>query len=336
MPDEAVATSTQTPAETGSTATVATTAPVTTVTQPAQADAFDVSDYIAKDGKFTERFKELVPEDLRSNKVYDIFTDTQSLLKYVGNASVELGKYRSGKGVLPINEKSTPTEIDNFRVAMGVPKDGTGYQYKPPEDISSEDLSPEFLKGTFDELNKAHYTPAQAAVAMNIFENHLRTVEKAVDEELARQVSDAENKFNGEYGDQAPVRVELAKEFITKVVGHWNKGKYEELFGKEVKDDKGNVIGRSGGINVPEFAGLNVLLNDLFASVQEKFGIEDSGLIPEGTGTAAKSLKQQVEDAEKEVYDNVKLKSSLDKRDRDRYDQLVAQRDMLMKRLHPV
>jgi len=336
MPEEAEATPTPTPVDTGSTATVSTTA---TETATPAATEFDISNYIAPDGKFKEGHKEaLVPEELRGNKLYDLFPDIQGIMKMAGHQSIELGKYRSGKGVLPLTDKSSPTERENWRIAHGVPKDGTGYQYKPPDDISSEDLSPQFLTEVFDGFNKANYTPTQVNVAMDLFANHLRTIEKAVDDELAKAVSDADDRLNTEWGDKREMRTNLAKEFITRAAGNWDKGKYEELFGKEIQipnADGTTTTAREGGINDPEFAPLRPLLMDLFANIQEKYGVEDSALVPEGVGVAAKSLQQQLEEADRLVYDNVKLKESLDTRDRAKYEELLKQRDALYKRLYP-
>lgn len=335
MTEPAVATPTATPAPAGSTPTAATPA---TPAAPAAAPAadFDITKYIEPSGKFKEGYKDaLVPEELRGNKFYDIFSDIQGVIKAAGHESVELGKYRAGKGVLPLTDKSTPAEIDNWRMAHGVPKDATGYQWQAPQDISTEDLSPEFTKQVFEGFNKAHFTPAQANVAMEMYAGHLREIEKAVDQEVAREISDAQSKFDGEYGDQAPVRVQLAKEFITNVAGHWDKGKYEALFGKEEKLEDGTVV-RVGGINDPELTPIRIMLIDLFANVQEKFGLEDSGLIPEGGGTPTKGLAQQLEDAKDEVFKNVNLQQSLDPRDRKRYEEMVEKRDKLYKRVYPV
>jgi hypothetical protein len=300
-----------------------------------QTQTFNVGDYIASDGKFTDRFKEIIPEDLRGNKVYDIFSDVQGLTKYVGNAASELGKYRAGKGVMPITDKSSQQEIDAWHIAHGVPKDSTGYTWKAPEEISIEDLSPEFTKATFDEFHKNHFTPKQVESTMNMYAQHIQSIEKAVDEEMSKRVSDAENRMRGEYGDQFDAKVNLAKEFITNVSGHWDKAKYEHLFGKEAKLEDGTTA-RIGGINDPEYADMRVLLIDLFANIQEKYGIEDSALTPESTGQPHKSLEQQVADADKEIYENVKLRESLDHRDREKYEELIKKRDLLYKKLYPV
>ncbi len=300
-----------------------------------QTQTFNLGDYIASDGKFTDKFKEIIPEDLRGNKVYDIFSDVQGLTKYVGNAASELGKYRAGKGVMPITDKSSQMEIDAWRIAHGVPKDSTGYTWKAPDNISIEDLSPEFTKGVFEEFHKNNYTPKQAEAAMNMYTQHIQSIEKAVDEEMGKRVSDAENRMRGEYGDQFDAKVNLAKEFITNVSGHWDKAKYEQLFGKEMKLEDGTTA-RVGGINDPEYADMRVLLIDLFSNIQEKYGVEDSALTPESTGQPHKSLEQQVADADNELFENVKLRQSLDQRDRDKYDELMKKRDSLYKKLYPV
>jgi hypothetical protein len=306
---------------------------------PATTESLDISRFIEPDGKFKEGWqKALLPEDLQTSKFYALFQDVQGILKAAGHKEIELGKYRAGKGVLPINEKSSPTEIEAFRTALGVPKDGTGYQYTPPEDISSEDLSPQFMKETFDALNKSHHTQGQVDTVMNLYTNHLRLVEKAVDEELAKKVSDATNRLEAKWGDQMEAKTNLAKAFITKMTSQMNKEEYEELFGREIKilnADGTTEITREGGINDPDFAPLRPLLLDLFAELEEKYGVEGSALDTEVAGQPRLSLQQQLEDASKAVNENVALKSSLDSKDRAKYDELLKARDILYKRMFP-
>ena len=331
MPEQAAATATTPTPDTGITGT--TQAPATTEAP------LDITKYINNDGTFKEGYKDvLAPEELRTNKVYDIFSDIKGLMKCVGNQAITLGKYGSTKGVLPINEKSTPFEVEAFRQALGVPKDGSGYKYTPPEDISSEDLSPEFMTETFTALNKSNLNQSQVDTVMNLYANHLRTVEKAVDEELARQVSDATNRLQAKWGDQFEARTNLAKAFITKMTSRMSAEEYEELFGKEVQIQNADGItttDREGGINIAEFAPLRPLLLDLFANIEERYGVEDSALAPEVAGVRVGSLQQQIDDANQAVFDNVKLSESLNPRDREKYADLIRVRDLLMKRLYP-
>lgn len=304
-------------------------------------ETLDISQYIEPDGKFKEGWKNspLVPEELRTSKVYDIAPDVQSAMKMLGHQAATLGKYGTTKGVLPINEKSSPLEVEAFRTALGVPKDGTGYKYTVPEGISVEDMSPEFLQPTLAEMNKAHYTQPQVDVAMRLYADHLQLMEKTVDEELARQVADAENRLEAEWGDKLEARTNLAKAFITKMASGWSPEKYNELFGKETtitNPDGTTTQTREGGINDAEFAPLRPLLLDLFATIEEKYGTEDSALAPEVAGVRVGSLQQQVDEADKELYDNVKLKESLDSKDKMKYEELKKRREALYQKLYPV
>ena len=318
------------PASTGTAAPAAAAAPASTL---------DITKYINTDGTFKENWMEgLVPEEMKDSKFYKIFSDLPGLVKAAGHKEIELGKYRAGKGVLPITEKSSPAEISAYRAAMGVPQDPAGYKFTPPEDISSEDLSPEFTKAAFGEMHKANLSQPQADVIMNLYTNHLREVEKFVDEDLAKRVSEADAKFRGEYGTQADARLELANQFIRKMAGGWSDEKYNSLFGREVQvetaDGKKSMV-RMGGINDPEFADVKVGLLDLFATIEEKYGTEDTSLMPDGTGIPAKSIQAQLDEADKAVYDNTSLKASLNSKDRAKYEELINLRDKLYKRLYP-
>ena len=334
-------TTTSTSATAESTGTVATPAPTQATedssSQSQSTPAFDITNFIEPDGRFKEGWKNaLVPEELRGEKFFDAWgKDIQSLIKVAGNQAKTIGKYATTKGVLPINEKSTPAEIANYRAALGVPPDGKGYKYTPPEDISSEDLSPEYLTESFEILNKkAHLTQSQLDVVMGLYTGHLKQVEQAVNAELERGVADAQKQLETEYGDRLDERLNLSKEFVTKMASGWNPEKYNMLFGEEVKLEDGTTT-REGGINDPEFAHLRPLLIDLFATIEEKYGQEHSALTSEATGGGpAKSVQTQIDElkATPGFLDGA-LRTSLNPKDRDKHKEILNRLDVLYGKL---
>lgn len=296
----------------------------TTGTQTGATSEFELSKYIGEDGKFQEGWKDaLVPEDLRSNKFYDIFSDVQGILKAAGNQAVTLGKYGTTKGILPINEKSTPAEIEMFRSAMGVPKE---YKFTKPDDIDVVDLSPEYMTKTFEEFNKANLTQGQVDVAMGMFVNYLRDVEKAVDAEEEAEVQAAEALIQQEHGDNYEGRVHLANLAIEKITSGWNPERKARIFGTKENP---------AGINEPEFARLRPFFLDFLAEVGGK--LSEHKIISETeTAGGVAGLKKQLEDLEATPgFMDGKLRNSLDSRDRDKYAEFMKQRDELYHKLYP-
>ena len=328
-------------------ATSAPTAPTATrtISAPAASTAIpvtggeqeiDYSKYIGKDGKFLEGYKDaLLPEDQRANKFFDTWgTDIKSILKVAGNQATMLGKYANTKGILPINERSTPFEIQAFREGMGVPKDGTGYKYELPQDISPEDVSPELTKMAFDRMNKVDSTPRQVNEMMNVYYDYIRQIEKEVMTELNNRTKAADERLNKEWGENRPVRMDLAKRFIDKMTGLWSGDKFKELCGEEIVQQDGSTT-REGGINTPEFAALRPLLLDLFATIEEKYGIPDTATFSETSSSAAKSIEEQLKEVEATPdFMNGKLRTSQMPEDRAKHEELMKKRhDLITKQV---
>jgi hypothetical protein len=332
MPEaEATATTQTAPATTG------TTAPVATETAPAQAEtttpAMDITKYINSDGTFKEGWKEaFIPEDQRGNKFYNIFSDVQGFLKSAGNQATMIGKYASTKGILPINEKSTPMEIQAYREAMGIPNDSTGYKYTPSEGMN---IDPALLKPALDDFNKSNYTPAQVDVAMKAYERYIGTLQANYEKQMSENVKEASEKVENKWGPKLPQRQELSKSFITKMTANFSPEEYESLFGKEVEFQ--NAAGvmektREGGINAPEFALLRPILLDMFANIEEKYGIEDSALIEDANSPEAISVEEQIKELQTQIADG-KLRGSVNPRDRERHQDILDKISSLTKRL---
>jgi hypothetical protein len=329
MSDEATATTQTAPATTGTTAQAATETPQTTTTTP----AMDVTKYINSDGTFKEGWKEaFIPEDQRGNKFYNIFSDVQGFLKSAGNQATMIGKYASTKGVLPINEKSTPMEIQAYREAMGIPSDSTGYKYTPSEGLN---IDPTLLKPAMDDFNLANYTPAQVDVAMKAYERYMGTLQENYNKQMSAAVQDAADKVENKWGPKLPQRQELSRSFITKMTANFSPEEYESLFGKEVEFQ--NAAGvmektREGGINAPEFASLRPLLLDMFANIEEKYGIEDSALIEDANSPEAISIEEQIKELQTQIADG-KLRGSVNPRDREKHQEVLDKISSLTKRL---
>lgn len=291
----------------------------------------NISDYIESDGKFKEGWKDkFVPEELRTNKFYDIFPDIQGVLKAAGHQAVTLGKYGTTKGVLPITDKSSDIEIQAYKEAMGVPKDSSGYKYTNPEGITDKEFPAEMKKAVFDTFNKENYTQKQVDAAMGLWDGRMKELQQQYETKLKTLVADSENDIRGKWDDKYDSRLNLAKSFISKVTNEMSPTEYDSLFGKEVKNQDGSVS-REGGINSPEYSPIKVRLLDLFANIEERYGLQDSALISDSSASG-KSVQSQLDELEKTPGF---VTGELRQKDRKLHDELIERRSQLYKKLYP-
>lgn len=89
--------------------------------------------FIDADGNFQPGWKEhYIPEEYRTDKVFDTFSDVAGGLKMLGNLQGMIGK----KGVIVPSEASPPSEWDNFYRELGRPDTKDQYAMKIPDDLA--------------------------------------------------------------------------------------------------------------------------------------------------------------------------------------------------------
>jgi hypothetical protein len=270
---------------------VAPAAPVTPVADGTPPDAgtapqtFDVGTCFNPDGTFKPGYKEhLLPEDLRGEKFFDIFGNIKDVFKTAGNQAKTIGKYSSTKGVLPINDKSTPDEIAAFEQAMGVPKTHDEYKLEVPkgmEGLFDQNMlaqAKQIFKDSrlnqsqVDALWKFETGRAQAAQQAQL--KHLEEIDNAAE----AQIHEAHSK---DY-DQALHLVQLG---IEKITATWSEEKRVALFGTDELP---------GGINSPELAHLRPHLFDFLSSLGGLF-VEAKMVNPEDGGGGAYGIQAQID-----------------------------------------
>jgi hypothetical protein len=282
------------------------------------------------EGNFTGNWKEkLLDENVRGEKFFDsdYAKNVKNLLKKAYNNEKMLGEYTSGKkrGVVIPTEKSTPEEVQAFRDATGVPKE---YQFKRPDDIDESVVSSEFMTDTMTKLNNANLSQSQFDTVMNIFADRLRGFEKEGIKELEGKVKAAEERIQKEWGDKVAARTDLARRFVGKMTDKWSAEKYQELFGKEVEDGL-----REGGINAPEFSYLRPLLLDLFATIEETYGIPDSAALSDTFESKAQTLEEEIIALEATPgFKEGRLRTSANPVDRQKHEDIMKKRKDLIQR----
>jgi hypothetical protein len=224
MPDEPVSTTTATAGAVVADATIQVpqTVPATALTgepavvTPPEPAEFDISKYVDKNGDFKEGWKEaLIPKELWKEKFWNSgFANVKDLMQIAGNQAKLVGK----KGVIPINPKSSPAEIEEYRRAMGVPKE---YKYTPPQGIELVDVSPEGMKEYLPELNKANLTQEQFDVVMGLYAKSIGNLQKQSEETAKREFDEAEQIIRNEAGINYEADLHLANRMIEENTYGW-------------------------------------------------------------------------------------------------------------------
>jgi len=297
---------------------------------PTPPPATEPTSIIDGEGNFTGNWKEqLLDENVRGEKFFDsdYAKNVKNLLKKAYHNEKLLGEYTSGKkrGVVIPKEDSAPEEVQAFRDAIGVPKE---YQFKRPDDIDESVVNSEFMTGAMKKLNEANLSQKQFDTVMNIFTDRLRGFEKEGIEELNKRVQAAEERIQKEWGDKFEARADLAKRFVGKMTDKWPAEKYQELFGKEVE---GGL--REGGINAPEFSHLRPLLLDMFATIEETYGIPDSAALSDTFESKAQTLEEELIALEATPgFKEGRLRTSANPVDRQKHEDIMKKRKDLIQR----
>lgn len=282
------------------------------------------------EGNFTGNWKEqLLEENVRGEKFFDsdYAKNVKNLLKKAYHNEKLLGEYTSGKkkGVVVPKEGSPPEEVQAFRDAIGVPKE---YQFKRPDDIDESVVNSDFMTGAMKKLNEVNLNQKQFDTVMNIFTDRLRGFEKEGIDELNSRVKAAEERIQKEWGDKFEARADLAMRFVGKMTDKWPAEKYQELFGKEVE---GGL--REGGINAPEFSHLRPLLLDMFATIEETYGIPDSAALSDTFETKVQTLEEELIALEATPgFKEGRLRTSSNPLDRQKHEDIMKKRKDLIQR----
>lgn len=280
-------------------------------------------------GNFTGNWKETyIDEEIRNENFFntDHAKNVKSLFKKAYNQEKELGRLKSGDKGVRIPKEGDPKEVyDAFRLAMEVPNE---YQYNRPEDIDKDVFTDDFIKLTTERLNKANLNQKQFNEVMDIFQNRVKELAADGIKEMNNRTQAAIDRVEKEWGDNLESRTALARSFISKITDKWDAGKYQELFGK----DMGDGI-RQGGINTPEYAPLRPLLLDLFATIEENYGIPASAALSDTVETKAKSLEDELQELEMTPgFLDGKLRTSSNENDRKKHLEIMKKRSDLIRR----
>lgn len=282
--------------------------------------------YIGPDGTFTDGWQtNLVPEEFRGKPVYGKIGSAKDALRQIGYLDSMVGK----KGVIVPGEGSNPTEIAEFRHAIGVPESADKYTYQPKADLTLVDMSQEAMKPALDAMHKAGFTQAHVNTALEQFTGFMVEMEKSVNEQNDKAVQEAEEKiaeFSGSAYDQ---RLHLANLAIDKLTADWKIERKAALFDPE-----------TGLINDPAHAELKPYLMDFLANMGQKMtehrviagDVQAANML---TPDQCKARIAEIESAPGFILVDAKGQIMKDTGRMDQYKVLAAERDKLYRMMMP-
>lgn len=212
--------------------TVASETDTTTASTTETTVAPTMRDFINDDGTFKEGWKAaLVPEDFRQRKVYDVFTDIKGLMKQLGHQDKLIGA--QGKGILPLGPTPTPTEVEVYRKAIGVPETPEGYGFQVPEGLADyyDDAA---VAETLKAFHDANLTPGQVAAVMALDAKRIRDGIKEQEEAEVNARAEAEATLRQDWGEKFDENLRLANRVVAENVAEEDKEELLALIGNNV------------------------------------------------------------------------------------------------------
>jgi hypothetical protein len=173
----------------------------------AEQGAQEPQSFIDAEGKFKPGWKEhFVPEEMRTDKVFDTFDDVGGGLKMLGSLQKMIGK----KGVIIPGEASPPSEWDNFHREMGRPDTKDLYKMEVAEDLK-EAYDPNLVAEARDIFHELGFDQKKVDRLWAFEEKRIREALKAV----ANQELEADNAFS-EWSAANPEKLHWANRLISE------------------------------------------------------------------------------------------------------------------------
>ena len=205
--------------------------PPVTTTEPTVTEGQPAPSIVDADGKFSEKWRESLPEDIRSEVCLGTVSDVESMAKQFVHAQRMIGK---DKVALP-GENSTDSEWEAFHIAGGRPDTAADYNITKPKDYPDELFSEE-LAGKFQELAfKAGLSKKQVDAIIEF--NLSSTLAAFTDQQNAQELATKETVegLYAEWGNGYEQRMHFGDIAITEAVGGNEEFRVRltEKFGKD-------------------------------------------------------------------------------------------------------
>jgi hypothetical protein len=273
-----------------------------------------VSSYINEDGTFKDGWRDgLLDENARTQGIYERVKDVKGLLATVGNQEKAISK----KGVIPIDQNSTPEEIALYRQVMGVPKSANEYQLIVPPG-TEQYYGSDIVQEAMQELHSVNLTQDQFNKVMALDAKRLMQMSEEAETIQFQGQLDAEAEIDKRFGDKKDTKLRHANLAVNEITKNWDPTDRDKLFGTEAEPK---------GINSPEFSELKPLFLQFISDFGSYF-TEDGG-IQRGQIADPETLDTQIDTL------TSKLTEDLRRTNKREYEKILEQRSALYKKRYP-
>jgi hypothetical protein len=186
---------------------------------------------IGTDGKFTEKWREALPEDIRGEPSLQSFKDVQGLAKSLVNAQRMVGK---NKVAIP-GETSSAGEWEEFWKAAGRPETAADYQFKRPAEVPEEHWNAKLADEAQALFHKIGLSKKQAAALLQFNVNNLLTDIRTREAEATAAMQGLTDGLHKEWGAAYDEKVHLGNVAIEQGTGGEGefKDRVVERFGND-------------------------------------------------------------------------------------------------------
>ncbi|MCK9598056.1 MAG: hypothetical protein M0R06_03380 [Sphaerochaeta sp.] len=247
--------------------------------QPAQSESYVNPDGTLKDGWFNQ----VVPEEHRKNTAWLGIKSIGDMTNQITHLQTKLTS--QGKGVFPIDEKSTPEQVRDFRQAMNVPEKPEGYSFTVPAELERYYQDDEMLAEAKQTLHGVHLSQKQFTAVMALDALRMKKAEEAMRNDpvpfykealglaTPKLKEEAEQELRQKWGDAYNSRLQLANAAIEE---NTKDGEEREQLLERIGNDP--------------------LVADFIATIQNKHFTESNGVDTSlGQGAKSMNIDQQID-----------------------------------------
>ena len=173
---------------------------------PAPTESFISEDLTLKEGWQNA----LLPEDLRSQPIYNQVKDIKGALSIIGNQAKLVGK----KGVILPTELSKPEEWDALYETLGRPKTVEDYALPIPEELKDY-YDDDLVKNAKSLFHKIGLNQKQANALWEFEKNRNAFIDKTLEQTEIQEKLEAETNLRNKWGNAYDENMHIANRVIS-------------------------------------------------------------------------------------------------------------------------
>jgi len=222
------------------------------------AESKTLTSFIGEDGSFKDGWRDSLPEEIRSEKIFDRVKNFEGAMRSLASAERMIGKDK-----IPIpNENSTQDEWDRFFKVGGRPEKADEYGFKRPEQLPEEYWDDNRAKKFQDVFHKAGISKKQSDAIIEAYNSDVLGELQTMQTNSKLAIEQAEAELVSKWGNQYQSKIHIGNAAIEKgITDEDHKQRLLQKFGNdpdfiEYSANLGGLFVESGAIPKPSTTGL--------------------------------------------------------------------------------